>query len=263
MHAGVLRDSTGQGSRAHSPALALGRRGTDGWRQRLRGWQEADDPAQPGDGGRTPGSPPASICPSSAKKATLLLPPTTRCSSTNTHRCLEGRGWPFLLLRSLPGDWVGQEQPPSTASPGQPAVGDPPGRQPGPARGQHLSPRQAAKASCPQDYGKARKQAGLGLPALDSPGPRGDGPSPPGWGSGWGFIQAWSAASKSLEAQGHPSPPGSQGPGLLLAPSWTASARNKAETLGLTGPGVACRAGPVPCPFSCPGLSPPLGSLLP
>lgn len=42
-----------------------------------------------------------------------------------------------------------------------------------------------------------------------------------------------------------------------------ASARNTAETLGLTGPGVACGAGPVPCPFSCPGLPSPLGSPLP
>lgn len=86
---------------------------------------------------------------------------------------------------------------------------------------------------------------------------------PAGWGSGWGFTQAWSAASKSLEAWGHPSPPGSQGPGPRLAPSWTASARNMAETLGLTGPGVARGAGPVPCPFSCSGLPSPLGSPLP
>lgn len=74
VHAGVPRDSTGQGSRAHSPALALGRRGTDGWPQRPRGWKEADGPAQQVMGGRTPGSPPASVCPSSAKRRPCFSP---------------------------------------------------------------------------------------------------------------------------------------------------------------------------------------------
>lgn len=75
VHAGVLRDSVGQGSQAHGPASALGRRGTDdGQRQRLWGRQEVDGPAQPGDRGPPTHLPPASVCPSPARKVTLLPP---------------------------------------------------------------------------------------------------------------------------------------------------------------------------------------------
>lgn len=95
----------------------------------------------------------------------------------------------------------------------------------------------------------ARKQAGNpGLPALDSRATWER--APPAQGGARAGLHSSLVSVSNLEAQGHPSPPGSQGPGLLLASflDW-ASARNKAETLGLDGSWVACRAGPVSLPF--------------
>ena len=263
VRAGVLRDGTGQGSQAHGPAPALGCRGTgDDRRQRPCGWQGADGPAQPGDRGDAHPVPHLRASALPLLKGDPASPPH-HPRQRHKHTRVPGRGGLALptaqvTARGLSGPRTASvHRQPRAAS----SVGDPPGWQPGPARGQHLSPRQAAKASRPRDYGMARKQPGPGLPAPDSPGPRGDWhPPSPGWGSGRGFTQAWSAASKSLEARGHPSPPGSQGPGLLLAPSWTASARNMAKTFGLTGPGWPVGLGLSP---SCPGLPSPLGSPLP
>ena len=172
----------GTGQPSAQPASAPGRRGTDdGQRQRPRGRQEVDGPAQPGDRGPPTRLPICQRLPFPRHKGDPATPPPPPPSSTKTHRSLEGRGCSGHRQGTV---WAKNSLCPPPA-PVQPAQGvSLLAGSPGQPREQHLSPRPAPKASQPRDHRTRRKQAGPGLPAPDSPGHVGSPTPSPGGGRG-------------------------------------------------------------------------------